>query len=140
MKRQIATDKSQSDRLLECGVSAESADMMITPHNTLSAEPYNNVLKERGYCPAWSIGCLLWLLPKEIPTDKGTAKLRLRVARESERWIVDYWTWNSPKNTSRCKWNFRDNDPIEACVQLIEWLAENGYALNGFEKGGSDDN
>lgn len=42
----IATDKSQSHRLLACGVSADTADMMFTPHNTLSTEPYKEALKD----------------------------------------------------------------------------------------------
>lgn len=36
MKSQIATTQEQAARLLRCGVLADTADMMFTPHDTLS--------------------------------------------------------------------------------------------------------
>lgn len=66
MTPNIATTPSQSRRLLQCGVDPKTADMMFTPHNTLSAEPYKETLKDRGYFPAWSLSALLALLPEKI--------------------------------------------------------------------------
>lgn len=63
MKSQIATTKEQSRRLLRCGVSADTADMMITPHNTLSANPYKSLFRDRGHSPAWSLSALLSIMP-----------------------------------------------------------------------------
>ncbi len=135
MKQQIATTKEQSDRLLKCGVPADSADMMITPHNTLSTEPYKEVLKDRGYIPAFSLSALLRLLPKEIYDENGDSYY-FSIAKEfplSEEYGAAYIPcWDKGDAIVRK----RDNSPIEACVQLIEWLAENGYKLNGIEKGG----
>ena len=48
MTTNIATTKEQSVRLLQCGVDPETADMTFTPHNTLSADPYKEALKDRG--------------------------------------------------------------------------------------------
>lgn len=152
MERQIATNRLQGDRLLKCGVSAESADMMITPHNMLSTEPYKNVLKERGYLPAWSLGCLLGLLPKELDDfpftkwyepfqdgweirdkeDESTINGEVKLYFSNGRWIVDYeydgFTGCLPQS----------ENPIEACVLAVELLTANGYKLNGIEKGGSE--
>lgn len=135
MKTNIATTREQSDRLLRCGVSAESADMMITPHNTLSTEAYKSVLKDRGYFPAFSLSCLLSLLPKEIYDENGDSYY-FSIAKEfplSEEYGAAYIPcWEKGDAIVRK----RDNNPIDACVQLIEWLAGDGYNLNGIEKGG----
>lgn len=40
MNTNLSTTQDQSARLLKCGVSADTADMMLTPHNALSTEPY----------------------------------------------------------------------------------------------------
>lgn len=152
MTNRIATTREQSDRLLKCGVPAESADMMITPHNTLSTEPYKSVLTDRGYSPAWSLGCLLGLLPKELDDfpftkwyepfqngweicdkeDESTINGEVKLYFSDGCWIVDY-DWDG--FTGRLP---QSDNPIEACVLAIELLTANGYALNGIEKGGSE--
>lgn len=129
MKSQIATTKDQSARLLHCGVSADTADMMITPHNTLSTEPYKETLKDRGYIPAWSLSALLGLLPKEIYDESGDS-FYFSLAKEfplSEDYHAAYkYCWaDDDAFVGR-----RSSCPIEACVQLIEWLTSTGYKLN----------
>lgn len=96
MERQIATTREQSDRLLKCGVPAESADMhwygAIVPRGgsltsmpepseewDLWATPYSCMPEElqvaklmedyNEIIPAWSLSALLGLLPKEIEID-----------------------------------------------------------------------
>lgn len=119
MERKIATTQDQSQRLLHCGVSADTADMMFTPHNTLSTEPYKEALKDRGYIPAWSLSALITnVLPHNISVDKYNYK----GATEYE--VGCYFTGH------RDKIAFNAPDPIEACVQLIEWLTKNNYKLN----------
>lgn len=129
MTTNIATTKEQSSRLLQCGVSADTADMMFTPHNTLSVEPYKEALKDRGYIPAWSLSALLGLIPHIIEVyDDGDYYFSL--AQEfpaSEDYHAAYkYCW---ADDDICAGK-RDADPIEACVQLIEWLMENNYKLN----------
>lgn len=134
MERQIATTREQSDRLLKCGVPAESADMMITPHNTLSTEPYKNVLKERGYCPAWSLGCLLGLLPKAIKADGTTYKLNIDYP-PIEQVAVRY---NTEDDDLDSLFGLMGDDLFELIVRMVEKLTANGYKLNEIEEGGSE--
>lgn len=119
MKTNIATDGLQIQRLLCCGVSADTADMMFTPHNTLSTEPYKEALKDRGYIPAWSLSALL---TKVLPHDISVDKYKYKGATEYE--VGCYFTGH------RDKIAFTAPDTIEACVLLIEWLMDNGYKLN----------
>ena len=83
MTNRIATTREQSDRLLKCGMSAESADMCCQfiddcvnntgkPICSTPKEQYNTLI---GYgfgdsrihiTPAWSLSALLGLLPKTI--------------------------------------------------------------------------
>lgn len=123
----IATTKEQSDRLIACGISSETADMMFTPHNTLSTDPYKSVLKDRGYSPAWSLSALLELLPKFIPDAGGDFSYALKVQPcNLPGWTVCYYAYSLDKG----KGYHRSEDIIEACVQLIEWLTANGYKLH----------
>lgn len=136
MKSQIATTREQSDRLLKCGVPAESADMMITPHNTLSTNPYKSVFRDRGHSPAWSLGRLLEMLPKKIKNDIGldlyTFKIRYDFTIPLYPWVIDY------KHRLDASEHFSDASPIGVCVKAIEWLTERGYALNGIKEGGEE--
>lgn len=135
MTTAISTTKEQSDRLIACGISSETADMMFTPHNTLSTDPYKSVLKDRGYSPAWSLSALLELLPKFIPDAGGDFSYALKVQPcNLPGWTVCYYAYSLDKG----KGYHRSEDVIEACVQLIEWLTANGYKLNEIEKGGEE--
>lgn len=115
----IATTKEQSDRLLRCGVSADTADMAYADSDILLTAPYSEMrdrFKEKDCYPAWSLCALLGLLPKEIGIAVGAYP-------------------GSDKYTS-----FTLIDPdiepivadtaIDAVVQMIEQLTNNGYKLN----------
>lgn len=137
MRTNIATDRSQSQRLLRCGVSADTADMVWTRFES-DGEKYEQlgVMDESAYevaslnpTPAWSFSALLGLIPHVIEVyDDGDYYFSL--AQEfpaSEDYHAAY------------KYRWADDDvfvgkrsscPIEACVQLVEWLKENNYKLN----------
>ena len=73
---QICTSRSQSERLLDLGLKAETADIVIRPDNTLivineNSFIYHNLEKaiQEGYFPAWSLHRLLYLIPNEYFTD-----------------------------------------------------------------------
>lgn len=79
MKTNIATTQDQSVRLLRCGVSADTADMVWTRFES-DGEKYEqlSVMNESAYevasltpIPAWSLSSLLGLLPKEICDESG---------------------------------------------------------------------
>ena len=134
MKTNIATTQDQSERLLQCGVSADTADMMFTPHNTLSIEPYKQALKDRGYIPAWSLSALLSLLPTSILSPMGNEyMLELSRLRMHDAWEVQWFNGRERFRTYDKQKVFHklwDKSPIEACVKAIEWLTANGYKLN----------
>lgn len=156
MERKKATTSAQSQRLLRCGVSADTADMhwngaivprggsltsmpepseewdlYATPYGCMPEELQAAKLMEDYYeiQPAWSLSALLGLIPHIIEVyDDGDYYFSL--AQEfpaSEDYHAAYkYCW---ADDDVCAGK-RDADPIEACVQLIEWLTENNYKLN----------
>lgn len=147
MKTTIATTKEQSDRLIACGISSETADMMFTPHNTLSTDPYKSVLKDRGYSPAWSLSRMLDILPKHLdslPTTKWYSPFideydeieavemdtpsvldgDVKLCFCGKTWAVDY-DWDGFMGYIP-----QSENPIEAIVLAIELLHANGYKFN----------
>lgn len=127
MKTNIATDSSQSARLLQCGVPTDTADMMFTPHNTLSTEPYKEDLKDRGYISAWSLSALLGLLPFKIHSGKYEYWLDIAPMNYGKQWSIGYYCMEKPKVI---KGLTHTDSLIECAVQEIEWLTANGYKLN----------
>lgn len=137
MKTNIATDRSQSQRLLRCGVSADTADMVWTRFES-DGEKYEQlgVMDESAYevaslnpTPAWSLSRLLRLIPHVIEVyDDGDYYFSL--AQEfpaSEDYHAAYKYCWADDDVFVGK---RSSCPIEACVQLVEWLKENNYKLN----------
>ena len=116
--------------------------MMITPHSTLSTNPYKSVFRDRGYFPVWSLSALLGLLPTSILGPTGNKyMLELSKLRMHDAWEVQWWNGRSRFTTYDKEKKFHklwDKSPIEACVKAIEWLTANGYKLNGIEKGGEN--
>lgn len=127
MKTNICTTQDQSARLLKCGVSADTADMMFTPHNTLSTEPYKEALKDRGYTPAWSLSALLGLLPFKIPCGDFEFWLDIAPMDYGKQWSIGYYCTEKPRTI---KGLTRADSLIECAVQEFEWLTANGYKLN----------
>ena len=131
----IATTQEQGVRLLRCGVPADTADMswvvLSDDTETLTAIP-NLAQSEVINYPAWSLSALCGLLPKEIKVDPSPydeiQEYGLLIYPFMGGWQVDYQYCEDDE--CYCLKCVHDTDPIEACVQLIEWLKENGYKLN----------
>lgn len=145
MERQIATTREQSDRLLKCGVPAESADMSIdTDTQKLYLCAYSERVDKSHEVPAFSLSALLGLLPKEIEIDGYPYRISIYYEDTDEPVIGNQWClyYKPKKNTEKS--HYIDDVPmyapdlIECAVQMIIWLTDNGYALNGVEKGGSE--
>jgi hypothetical protein len=158
MKTNTATTREQSTRLLKCGVPAESADMCYQhiddcvnntdkPICNTHKEQYNTLI---GYgfgdsrihiTPAWSLGCLLGLMPKEIKIDGYPYRISIYYEDSDESVIGNQWClYYKPKKHNE-KSRVDDvpmyaPDLIECAVQMIIWLINYGYKLNGIEKGG----
>lgn len=141
----IATTRKQSQRLLACGVSADTADMHISNYGDLWASQYkdNQRKDEKGFAPAWSLSCLLEILPKHLdnfPFTKwyppfledeiwemdtpGELNGDVQLSFNGTNWIVDYdwdgFTGHLPQS----------QNPIEAVVLAIELLHANGYKFD----------
>lgn len=125
MTNRIATTREQSDRLLKCGVPAESADMFLWVNS------YGQEFLETHYVPspavsitpAWSLSALLGLLFKSghiLSMQYEHNEYRLQSFYSSGDFVTYGLTG------------------IEACVNMIEQLTANGYKLNGIEEGGSE--
>ena len=130
MERQIATKQNQSSRLLRCGVSADTADMLgIGPDYGYECEPWSSMQGHdtRGYFPAWSLSALLGLLPLKIHSGKYEYWLDIAPMDYGKQWSIGYYCMEKPKVI---KGLTRADSLIECAVQEIEWLTANGYKLN----------
>lgn len=137
-KQTIATDRSQSQRLLRCGMSADTADMSWNKAQAANRDGYSWLLCSANFLktdnsdrcvPAWSLSKLLGLIPHTIEVYDG-CNYYLSLAHEfpgSEDYHAAYKYYWADDDVFVGK---RSSCPIEACVQLIEWLAENNYKLN----------
>lgn len=149
MTTNIATTTSQSARLLQCGVLAETADMCYqfidecfnNTNNPICSTPKEQYATVSGYgfgdhrihiTPAWSLSALLGLLPKEIKVDESpydeVQKYGLLIYPFMGGWQVDYqYCENDECHCLKC---VHGTELIEACVKAIEWLTANNYKLN----------
>lgn len=149
MERQIATTRSQSARLLKCGVPAESADMSWfrawgnVGDFDLNVKPYGMMVRINEECcrgrneiiPAFSLSTLLGLLPSAITDREVYFQLQLTAVPHEEdcyKWDLSYYSIEAEVTL----YYNESPDPIEACVLMVEKLTANGYKLNGIEKGG----
>lgn len=157
MERQIATTSEQGQRLLRCGVSADTADMCwhgaIVPRGGsltsmpdpseewyLWADPYSCMPEEMQAAklledyndiqPAWSLSALLGLLPPSITDENGTYfQLQLTASPHEE----DCYKWDLSYYSIEGEitlFYIEAPDPIEAFVSIIEKLTADGYKLN----------
>lgn len=154
MKTNIATNQNQSSRLLQCGVSADTADMCwhaaIVPRGgsltsmpepsedwDLWAEPYDCMPEELQAAklmedyneiqPAWSLSALLGLLPSKIHSCKYEYWLDIAPMDYGKQWSIGYYCTEKPRTI---KGLTHTESLIECAVQEIEWLTINGYKLN----------
>lgn len=188
MTAYTTTDKQQSKRLLDCGLTPQSADMAWTsfwsdgvtytslcPNDEFAVEPGN-----LDIVPAWSLSALLSLIPAIIyhPDSSDSPLDATEEELEKNSFIpqIKQWQWMmwrnpesrftdnegeciipasfsmtyetigilppdhpiAPNSTRRVMlfdddgdhliWN--DENPIEVCVQAIEWLTSHGQIIN----------
>lgn len=133
MKTNIATTSEQSQRLLRCGVPADTADMVWTRFES-DGEKYEqlSVMDESAYevasltpIPAWSLSALMTkILPSNIRYKGHTSLLEIT----SSNWQSDEQIWEVAYDIDL---GVDASDPIEACVLMVEKLVANGYKLNG---------
>lgn len=154
MKTNIATTQKQTARLLQCGVSAETADMCwhgaIVPRGgsltsmpepseewDLWATPYGCMPDElqaaklmedyTEIVPVWSLSALLGLLPFKIHSGKYEYWLDIAPMDYGKQWSIGYYCIEKPRVI---KGLTHTDSLIECAVQEIEWLTANGCKLN----------
>ena len=140
MNTNIATTREQSDRLLKCGVPAYTADMTLSYCNggfyELMATPFHYGCFDEKDAPAWSLGRLLSLLPKEIKADGTTYKLNIDYPPIGQVAV----RYNTEDDDLDGLFGLMGDDLFELIVLMVEKLtANNGYALNAIEKGGDNE-
>lgn len=152
MPQQISTTPEQSRRLLACGVPADTADMCWSTRTrrhdgTFIAKKHQTTNLWIGYpcwratsgdeelenIPAWSLARLLELIPRTIVAHYNV-EYYFSLAQEypaNDDYKAAYkpcW-FDGDAFTEK-----RSPSPFEACVQLVEYLAADGYKLNRPQK------
>lgn len=136
----LCTTQQQSQRLLEAGVSPETAGCYLqritetedwSSDNVLNQiiEPWMNklgLLNMVGRYPAWSLSTLIDMMP---PFVDGIGSLRIIAGLNTKKYNADnkvkvhqYSIEYGVKYTSH-----RYDDPFEALIEAIEWLIKEGY-------------
>lgn len=148
MKTNIATDLSQSQRLLRCGVSADTADMCwyiesgeiniekLRLDTELIGCSYDDPKRHYKYIPAWNLNALLGLLPKEIDIDGYKYRISIYFESSDEPVIGNQWClyYKPKKNTEKS--HYIDDVPmyatdlIECAVLMVEWITRHNIKLN----------
>lgn len=151
MTNRIATTREQSDRLLKCGVSADTADMVhrdfpedwhdgrVWHHWYIQALSYSNatmLFDSDKIEPAWSLSSLLSLLPKEIDIDGYKYRISIYFENPDEPVIGNQWClfYKPKKNTEKS--HYIDDVPmyatdlIECAVLMVEWITRHNIKLN----------
>lgn len=124
----ICTSLEQSKKLIELGIDVNTADMFWD-----TAEPLERIVPTVGSIsdyydmedwaiPAWSLSALLGLMPKlyefENDPNDGGCQPNLCKGWDNNQWHIVY-------RSSIYITEWYDN-PIDACVEMVCWLKENG--------------
>ena len=111
------TSIKQSKKLLELGLSPESADMCWEwndSHNIWHYVP--NIIRPTTFdnikkcIPCWSVGALMGLIPLPVLSKKSDVK----------------WQCISIYKNKECHYVESDSS-INACYKMVTWLLEMGY-------------
>ena len=136
-----ATNKSQAARLRDCGVNVDTADMCRTG-SWLRAHPYVGVItqvigdslmlgktfseEDFDLVPAWSLEMLLTkVLPKRVTHDGTDFDLVLQSRTDKGDWCQWELAYYDEVGEIYLA-NVEADDPIEACVRMMEKLKEKG--------------
>lgn len=127
------TSIEQSKKLLELGLSPESADMIhicsiirgkengfldVVPKESILYAMHTTIEEKEKSIPCWSLGALLELIP--IITKKLSHPPSLTKALDGSGYFIEYPCYpNLPI--------YVDKNPIKVAYKAIVWLLENGY-------------
>ena len=123
---QVATSRSQSERLLALGLKKETADMSwsyvcISPTPEWMLVPLPIQGHTDTEIPAWSLYRIWVLMPKWIDTDKRRYYLQMNAKGD-----IGYFS----DNYHALEYFYGNETIYDDCISCIEWLIKEGY----FEK------
>ena len=129
------TSIEQSKKLLELGLSANTADMVwnVCVDDTARLLPKDDwdATTEGGriLVPCWSVGALLELMPRDLfmATPKRKEKF---IIQTCDGWAVFYRQF-AVKSIGKVYCWKEEQDLIDACYSMVIWLLENKFIKKG---------
>lgn len=123
----IATTQEQSQRLLRCGVSADTADMARYEDDEVPMMPWDwTTGSYGGTFPAWSLSALLGLLPKKITFGHRTnCRLKIQPIISSKDCISE--VWQACYLHTSLKANAEAPELIDALYELLLWAIDHNH-------------
>lgn len=126
MTANVSTTRTQSRRLLDCGLDPMTADMLWYGNSEFpEVRKVDRRLKD--YLPAFSLSRLMELLPFKIQSDRYEFWLDIAPTDYGKQWSIGYYCTEKPRTI---KGLTRTESLVECAVQEIEWLSANYYKLN----------
>lgn len=131
----VCTSLDQSKKLMELGLDTNTADMFYAevlgkdgsvdaPCHVISTRGYDKFGDMKEYenrfvkfIPAWSLSVLMGLMPTTIQVNDTSFSLGSEISQEGYSFGYDY---------DQGKLVFTKDHPIDAAVEMIGWLLENG--------------
>ena len=138
------TSIKQSKKLLELGLSPESADMwwlyipakgdyIACTHEEPDPNYINRMKAFYGIIecaiPCWSVGALMDLLPEYIAVE--TESQIIYCYPQTYKQCFQYKGHDYIHDNSIILCEFRHSSYIENCFEMVCWLLENGYIKKG---------
>ena len=129
------TSEKQSRELIKAGLATETADMYIPQEDTTPKVLQLSLEEHYAYCPCWSLGRLVALLPKTIETKKPENLYFPDIFPASNG--VAYTALDESNEMTFLKMFTTgvDSDAtlLDNVVAMICWLLDNGYIEKGEE-------
>lgn len=120
----ICTTIEQSKKLIELGISTDTADMYWWTH---SKRYYREAMDDGDFnkesdIPAWSLTALFEILPNDEVTSTTVTRggWNIEPPKYLDIWFAEYETENHDNDFS-----LSANNPIDAAFEMVVWLKEN---------------
>ena len=154
MEQKIATSIEQSKKLLELGLSPNTADLLYDIYiNSITNEQEgmsldfvsnwqsawgNNKDKSDLFddrtIPCWSLSALLDLMPKDrfIDIELSYGGFSVDPLEYVEKWFISF---ENEKDYELDIKTFSSEHPIDAVFEMVCWLLENGFIKKDVSNG-----